>query len=142
MVLLELLQQVGDAYLVPAFGDLAVSNDDEGGAGDGGLLAGWSETEAAAKVSHRGPPTDSYAVSFGNDVLDGDVLVGEGAAEVSMNLLECFWSYEDRVGAGKAIAFALGVEHCLDRCFASLIPDFFEPTAGQVLIRFRHGGLP
>ena len=134
LLALELEGHFGEVHEVPALGQFAVAAGDEGGAGDGGLFAGGGKAEAVAVVDHRAGPADGDAVSLGDEVVDVDVDVSEGVMEGAVDGFEAFRAYEDRVGVGKAVGFALRVEEFIDGGFAALIPDFFKPASCEGLV--------
>lgn len=134
LLVLELEGHSGEIHEVVALGQLAVAAGDEGGAGDGCVFSGGGEAEGVAGVGHGAGPADGDAVSLGDQVVDVDVDVGEGVAELAVDGFETFRAYEDGVGVGKAVGFALWVEEFVDGCFAALIPDFFKPASCEGLV--------
>jgi hypothetical protein len=94
-----------------------------------------------AQMSHRYSPANGYAVTFGDNVLYVYVEIRERAAEGSMDSLESFGTDENRIRIRKAVGFAFGVEHFVNRCFALLVPDLLKPAPQEKFVGVRHGTL-
>lgn len=96
------------------------------------------KAEAGSVVDGSAGPADGETVSLGDEIVDVDVDLTEGALELPIDGFEAFRASEDGVGFGKAVAFSLWVEEFVDGGFAALIPDFIKPAFCEGLVLFGH----
>src|SRR5882724_2790012 len=135
---LKPLHQALEIHLVPAFHDLIILDDQEGRSVQGALLGGGGKAEVVAKMGHGDPPANGNAVTLVNHVLDVDVKIRKSPDEGSVDRLKAFGTNKDRVCIGKAVRLALLVKHFVNRRFAFLIPDLFEPAPKKKFVGLRH----
>src|SRR5205085_2119280 len=79
-------------------------------------------------------------VALGDDLVDGDVDVGDAGAELAVETPEGFGGGQRPADVGQAVGDGVGPEQLVDRRLAALVPDLFEPAARQGLNVVRHGG--
>jgi hypothetical protein len=86
-------------------------------------------------------PANGYAVSFGDNILNVDVKIGERTAEIAVDSLEGLGADKHRVRFRKAVGLAFRMEHFVDRCFTLLVPDLLEPAPEEKFVGVRHSTL-
>jgi hypothetical protein len=130
--LVELLEEVVHVYLVPAFDYLIVADGEEGCSVLGDPSAGRRDAEMISEVGSFDAPANGNLVSFGDNLMEGDVQVGEGTDKGLMDAPEGCRPGEDGIGFWKAVGFAFGAVHFVDSGVVFLVPDFFKPADGEL----------
>ena len=121
--------------MVPSGRDLAIFGDQERRTYQFLFLAAGGKSQMIALVRHSAFPANCHVIILGDNVLNMDVNIGEGSAEVSVNSLESFGADDKPVRVGKAVAFELGMKQPVDGCLTLLVPDLLKPFFSQFLIR-------
>ena len=117
-----------EIHLVPAFGDQLALDDQEGRPLQYPLLITSGEAEMIAKMGHGNSPANRDPVTLGENILNVDFEIRESSAEGTVDGLEGFGPYKNRVRVREAVGLALRVKHFVDRCFVLLVPDFLKPA--------------
>ncbi len=76
-----MLEQAQGIQVGPLFGDLAVHNLEEIGAGKRHVLPRWRKTLKGSLLRAAPGVSDRYLVPLGDQVLSGELEVGEGGGE-------------------------------------------------------------
>jgi hypothetical protein len=139
---LQVLEDKGEVEVVPAVGDLAVPDVDEGRTGEGDGAAGGGEAEVVAGVGEGGGPADGDFVVLGDEFVEHDVNIGEGVVEIAVGGSESGWAGEGGGGVGKTEGLSFRRVEFVDGGGVALIPDFVEPTLDELFVCVAHGFPP
>jgi hypothetical protein len=81
---------------------------------------------------------DGNTVAIRKDVVDANVCIGKGTANVGDEGLEFVWPVYVLLRIAQPMRHGISGKQFVDRCLASLIPDFFKPSTYDCYIPFAH----
>src|SRR6202040_799897 len=114
---------------IPAFDKLSLRNADHNDPRDANLASAWRHTQSRTRVGAFEQNPDHDLVLFGHYFLDTDLKVGEGTAKVANERLQLCRAVDFCFSITEPICNATLREEFVDRCFASFVPNLFEPAA-------------
>jgi hypothetical protein len=88
----ELLHEALSVPVDEAFDNLAAGDASNGYAGDGDVLPGWGNAVEITFVGATAGPAGHDGFAFGDDILDGQVKIGEGIAVVTALRIRLFYT--------------------------------------------------
>jgi hypothetical protein len=133
----ELLHEAESVPVDEAFGDLAVGDASDGDTGDGELLVGCGNSVQITFMSTAAGPAGHNGFAFGDDILDGEVNVGESIA-IERGALLFAVRTAAKIGRGSIMVFVVGSKELAGYGKIAVVPEFGEQTADDSFIVFRH----